>query len=81
VRNLGAFFSGAQWATTKFNRTKTNGTRHFDMDEAFCARMRMAIAAGLENAPIGVITTPGTKNPRYLATEPSPLASPCGMDF
>jgi hypothetical protein len=48
---------------------ETNGTRHFDMDEAFCARMRMAIAAGLENAPIGVITTPGTKNPRYLATE------------
>jgi len=24
---------------------------HFDMDEAFCARMRMAIAAGLETAP------------------------------
>jgi len=27
---------------------------HFDMDEAFSARMRAAIAAGLENAPIGV---------------------------
>jgi hypothetical protein len=25
--------------------------------------MRMAIEAGLEIAPIGVITTPGTKNP------------------
>ena len=24
---------------------------HFDMDEAFSARMRAAIAAGLENAP------------------------------
>ena len=48
---------------------ETNGTRHFDMDEAFCARMRMAIAAGLENAPIGVITTPGTKKPKYVAAE------------
>jgi hypothetical protein len=48
---------------------------HFDMDEAFCARMRMAIAAGLESPPIGVITTPGTRNPRYVATEPSPLPS------
>jgi hypothetical protein len=38
------------------------------MDEAFCARMRIAIAAGLENAPTGVITTPGTKNPKYVAT-------------
>ena len=30
---------------------------HFDMDEAFSARMRAAIAAGLENAPVGVVTT------------------------
>jgi hypothetical protein len=42
---------------------------HLDMDEAFCARMRRAIAAGLENAPIGVITTPGTKKPKYVAAE------------
>ena len=42
---------------------------HFDMDEAFCARMRRAIAAGLERAPIGVITTPGTSNPKYVPTE------------
>jgi hypothetical protein len=48
---------------------------HFDMDEAFCARMHAAIAAGLESAPIGVVTAPGTKKPRYVATEPSPLAS------
>ena len=55
---------------------------HFDMDEAFCARMRMAIAAGLENAPIGVITTPGTKNPRSIPTEHCPLIpSPGAMDF
>jgi hypothetical protein len=38
-------------------------------DDAFCAAMRAAIDAGLENAPIGVITAPGTKNPRYLPTE------------
>jgi hypothetical protein len=37
-----------------------------ERDEAFCTRMRMAIDAGLENAPIGVVTTPGTKNPKYV---------------
>jgi hypothetical protein len=46
-----------------------------ERDEAFCARMRAAIEAGLENAPIGVVTTPGTKNPKYMATEPRPLVS------
>jgi hypothetical protein len=60
----------------------TNGTSHSDMDEAFCARMRMAIAAGLESAPIGVITRPGTKTPKYVPAEPWPLASSLGdMDF
>jgi hypothetical protein len=48
---------------------------HFDMDEAFCTRMRAAIAVGLESAPIGVITAPGTKHPRYVLTETLPLAS------
>ena len=48
---------------------------HVDMDEAFCACMRIAIAAGLENAPACVITTPGTKNPKYVATELRSLAS------
>jgi hypothetical protein len=43
------------------------------MDDAFCARMRAAIAAGLESAPIGVVTTPGTKNPKYVPTEPQLL--------
>ena len=42
---------------------------HFDMDEAFCARMRAAIAAGLESAPVGVITAPGTRNPKYIPTQ------------
>jgi hypothetical protein len=56
---------------------------HFDMDVAFCARMRMAIAAGLESAPIGVVTTPGTKNPKYIPAEVClPLASALvDMDF
>jgi hypothetical protein len=54
-----------------------NGPSHFQMDEAFCARMRRAIEAGQESAPIGVITTPGTKNPKYVPTKhPRPLVSP-----
>jgi hypothetical protein len=54
----------------------TNGGKtHFVMDEAFCARMLWVIEAGLENAPIGVVTTPGTKNPKYVPTEPRPLVS------
>jgi hypothetical protein len=43
--------------------------RYFEMDEAFCVRMRSAIKAGLESAPIGVVTTPGTKNPKYLSDD------------
>jgi hypothetical protein len=53
----------------------TNGRRSRKMDEAFCARMRAAIEAGLESAPIGVVTTPGTNNPKYVPTEPLPLPS------
>jgi hypothetical protein len=48
------------------------------MDEAFCARMQAAIHAGLESAPIGVITMPGTKTPKYVPAEPSPLGSSLG---
>jgi hypothetical protein len=48
---------------------------HFHMDDAFCARMRAAIAAGLETATIGVVTTPGTKYPKQIPTEPRPLVS------
>jgi hypothetical protein len=55
---------------------------HLDMDEAFCACMRIAIAAGLENAPTGVITTPGTKKPKYIPTKPRPLSYSLGaMDI
>jgi hypothetical protein len=60
----------------KIQSHATNG------DDAFYDRMCAAIAAGLETAPIGVVTAPGTKNPRYLATEPPPLASSQGgMDL
>jgi hypothetical protein len=54
-------------------RLSNGGQSYFDMDEAFCARMLAAIEAGLESAPIGVVTTPGTKNPKYVPTEPRPL--------
>ena len=55
---------------------------HLDMDEAFCGRMRAVIAAGLERAPIGVVTTPGTKKPKYVAPEQWPLgSSPSAIDF
>jgi hypothetical protein len=53
------------------------GPSYFDMDGAFCARMRAAIEAGLESALIGVITAPGTKNPKYVPTKHlRPLVSP-----
>jgi hypothetical protein len=45
------------------------------MDDAFCAQMRAAIARGLESAPVGVVTTPGTKKPKYVLTEVRPLTS------
>jgi hypothetical protein len=55
---------------------------HWDMDDAFCARMRMAIDAGLESAPIGVVTSPGTKKPKYVPTERWPLSWSSGdMNF
>ena len=40
---------------------------YLDMDAAFLARMHAAITAGLESPPTGVITTPGTQNPRYVS--------------
>ena len=48
------------------------------MDDAFCVRMRAAIEAGLESAPIGVVTTPGTQHPKLAARYgalPSPLTT------
>jgi len=49
--------------------------RSVRQDDAFCDRMLWAIAAGLENAPVGVVSTPGTKNPKYIPTEPRPPVS------
>jgi hypothetical protein len=49
---------------TEIERIANGKPTHFDMDEAFCARMHAAIAAGLENAPTSVISTPGTKSPK-----------------
>jgi hypothetical protein len=51
---------------TEIERITDGKPRYLDMDAAFCARMRAAITAGLECAPTGVTTTPGTKNPRYI---------------
>jgi hypothetical protein len=64
------------------NTHLTNGP-YLAMDDAFCAQMRKAIVAGLENARIGVITTPGTKSPKYVPTEAWPLTSSSlsDMDF
>jgi hypothetical protein len=52
---------------TEIERIANGMPTHFDMDDAFCARMRKAIATGRESAPIGVVTTPGTQNPRYVS--------------
>jgi hypothetical protein len=56
---------------TEIERITNGKPSYFDMDEAFCGRMRAAIAAGLESAPSGVITTPGTKNPKYISDQTS----------
>jgi hypothetical protein len=52
---------------TEIERVANRRPGHFDMDAAFCGRMRAAIAAGLESAPTGVVTTPETKNPKYVS--------------
>ena len=80
MRNLGGHFVLGDEDEIHLHVTYAS---HVDMDEAFCARLRNAIAAGLENAPIGVITTPGTQSPKYVPTEHfwrqvSPLVD---MDF
>jgi hypothetical protein len=54
---------------TEIERITNGKPSYFDMDEAFCTRMCAAIAAGLESAPTSVITTPGTKSPRYVSDQ------------
>jgi hypothetical protein len=50
-------------------RVLSEQIRYFQMDDAFCDRMRKSIAAGQESPPIGVVTAPGTKNPKYVPDE------------
>ena len=52
---------------TEIERITNGRPSHLDMDVAFCARLHAAIAAGVEKPPTGVVTTPGTKNPRYVS--------------
>jgi len=79
---LGPFFVGASGDDDEIHLHVTYAS-HVGMDAAFCARLRNAIEAGLENAPVGVITTPGTQNPKYVPTEHFwPQVSPLvDMDF
>ena len=56
----------------------TGQSIQIERDDAFCTRMRAAIEAGLESAPIGVVTTPGTQTPKYVPAEPRLPASPSG---
>ena len=51
----------------EIERAANGKPSHLQMDDAFCTRMRAAIATGLESAPIGVVTSPGTQNPRYVS--------------
>ena len=48
---------------TEIERITGGKASYLDMDAALCAGMHAATEAGLECAPTGVITTPGTKNP------------------
>ena len=52
---------------TEIERIANGKPTHFDMDEAFRARMHAAIATGLESAPTSVITIPGTKTQKDVS--------------
>jgi len=56
------------------NETQSRLTNR--MDDAFCNRMCAAIAAGLESAPIGVVTTPGTKTVGDMVPTPRRFPQP-----
>jgi hypothetical protein len=55
-----------EFSRAEIERATSGKPSHLNMDAAFCARMHVAITAGLESAPTGVITKPGTQNPRYV---------------
>ena len=66
----------------EIERAAKGKSSYVQMDAAFSARMHAAITAGLESAPTGVITTPGTQSPKYIPTEHWPLtSSPGAMDI
>jgi len=46
---------------TEIERVANGKPSHFRMDEAFCARVRAAIAAGLEKPPTGVVSFPAIR--------------------
>ena len=50
----------------EIERAANGKLSYLQMDAAFRARMHAAIRLGLESSPTGVITTPGTQNPRYV---------------
>jgi hypothetical protein len=50
------------------------------MDDAFCVRLRAAIDAGLESAPIGVVTTPGTQHPKLAGRYAAPQERGTAID-
>jgi hypothetical protein len=71
---LGPFFRRTM-GDDEVQSHETNGTRHFDMDEAFCARMRMAIAAGwrmrrLVSSRRPELKIPDTRNRALAASLP-----------
>jgi hypothetical protein len=49
----------------EIERAANGKPSYLEMDAAFCARMHAAIATGLEDAPVGVVRTPGTQKPAY----------------
>ena len=44
-------YDGEIQRLTEIERISDGKSSYFDMDEAFCARLRMAITAGLESVP------------------------------
>jgi hypothetical protein len=38
-----------------------------EQDNEFCRRLLAAIHLGRESCPVGVVTRPGTKKPRFLS--------------
>jgi len=64
-----------QHALSRIGTARECWRRH-SRDERDNDESKYRALAGQESAPIGVVTTPGTKKPRYVRAErPRPLAS------